>query len=289
MESQKIYLAGDQANGLNAALVAALQNRGVDPSVLAMMNGNNGWFGNGNELLGLLILFAVFGGGFGGYGWGNNGGNNLGSTTEREMIMSAIQRNGMDINSLASSINCSVGQVNNAINALSTQLCNLAAQNGQSAMQVINAIQSGNQTLSAQLASCCCDIREAVTRMGYDNQLATLKQTEALSGKIDAQTVMMNDKFCQLEKREMQNKIDMLREENSTYKTSAMTSQIVAGAVAPINAAVARIQEKIACLPDTVTVPANNGVLLPACVAAQFGLYGPLGGYPYGAGTGFFG
>lgn len=284
MESQKIYLAGDQSNGLNAALVSALQNRGVDPSVLACLNGNNGLFGNGNDILALIILFAVFGWGGNGFGGWGNGGNSLGSTTEREMIMSAIQRNGIDINSLASSLNCSVGQVQTAINGVTSQICNLAAQSGQNALQIINSIQAGNQTLSAQIASCCCDIRESVTRMGYDNQIATLRQTETLAGKIDAQTVAMNDKFCQLEKREMQNKIDALREETSTYKTSAMTSQIVAAAVAPINAAISKMQEKIACLPDTVTVPANNGVLVPACVAAQLGLYGP--GFGYGAGLG---
>jgi hypothetical protein len=36
-----------------------------------------------------------------------------------------------------------------------------------------------------------------------------------LGAKIDYQTSIINDKFCQLEMREMQNKIDTLREEKS--------------------------------------------------------------------------
>jgi hypothetical protein len=36
---------------------------------------------------------------------------------------------------------------------------------------------------------------------------------------------MINDKFCQLEMREMQNKIDALRDEKQGYQLSALTQQ----------------------------------------------------------------
>lgn len=42
-----------------------------------------------------------------------------------------------------------------------------------------------------------------------------------LGSKIDAQTQIINDKFCQLEMREMQNKIDALRQENNQLALSA--------------------------------------------------------------------
>ena len=93
-----------------------------------------------------------------------------------------------------------------------------------SSCQVINAIQSGNAGLASQLASCCCDVRTAIQQQGYENQLAIVNQTNTLTSnantqfnilgaKIDAQTQIINDKFCQLEMREMQNKIDTLRAE----------------------------------------------------------------------------
>lgn len=41
----------------------------------------------------------------------------------------------------------------------------------------------------------------------------------------EAQTQMINDKFCQLEMREMQNKIDTLRDEKQGYQLSALTQQ----------------------------------------------------------------
>ena len=83
------------------------------------------------------------------------------------------------------------------------------------------------------------------------------------------------------EMREMQNKIDALREENSTFKSSAMTSQIVGQAVAPINAVLAGLQQEVAgikCkMPETATVPYQPFVAVPNCVAAQYGLYGVNG------------
>lgn len=79
--------------------------------------------------------------------------------------------------------------------------------------------------------------------MGYENQLANCNQTNTLQNaitsgfnnlmsdnaskfniigaKIDAQTQIINDKFCQLEMREMQNKIDSLREDKAALQLSA--------------------------------------------------------------------
>jgi hypothetical protein len=42
-----------------------------------------------------------------------------------------------------------------------------------------------------------------------------------IGSKIDAQTQIINDKFCQLEMREMQNKIEALRDEKQAYQLSA--------------------------------------------------------------------
>lgn len=62
--------------------------------------------------------------------------------------------------------------------------------------------------------------------------------------KDSTQTIVDGQK--QAEMRELQNKIDALREENSTFKSSAMTSQIVGQAVAPINQVLAGLQNEVA-------------------------------------------
>lgn len=225
--------------------------------------------------------------GWGGNGWGNNGagslGNQLNNDYGREMLLQAINGNGNAISQLASTLNCDINAVQTAINSVQSQIQSVGNQVGMSGQQIINAIQAGNCQIASQLASCCCDVRETITKQGYDNQLATLNQTNILGSKIDQQTTLINDKFCQLEMREMQNKIDALREDKSAlinqlsqeHQTSAIQAYQTQ-TIAPVNAALVALQrevDSIKCkLPESVSVPYSPVVGVPTCVAAQFGL-----------------
>lgn len=302
MSETKTYVFPEGGSSDNSSLIAMLapmlQNRGIDPSVLYALNNNNGGLFGGNGMWGGLIALIVIAGLFG----GNGGffGNNNNSSTERDMIMSAIQRNGSDLSQLAASLNSTTAQVQNGINNLATAMATLSGQNGLSAQQIINSIQSGNQGIISQLASCCCDTRNAITTQGYENRIANLEQTNVLGSKMDmnanaisaqiaAQTTDINDHFCALETRELQNKISSLQEANSALKSqidnAAQTAAIQAyqaQTIAPINAALTSMQNELTTikgqLPATVTVPSNQGVYLPAGVAYASGLYG----YGYG-------
>lgn len=169
-------------------------NRGnqssLDPNVLfaSMMNGNNGFGGNGNWMW-VVFLFFLYpfmrNGGF----WGNNDGNsgNLGSLgnlvnndSGRELLMQAINGNGNALRDLAAMLNTNISSVQQAICGVNNSITQLGGQVGMSGQQIINAIQLGNQGLAAQLAQCCCDLRTAVTTGNYENQIATLNQTNTL-------------------------------------------------------------------------------------------------------------
>lgn len=122
-----------------------------------------GWGGNNN------------GGFFGNRGNGGGEGLNiLNNDSTRELLMSAIQGNGNAISQLSTQLGCTTGQIQDGINTLNMSLCNVGNQVGMSGQQVINAIQAGNCTLANQIASCCCDVRTAIERQGYESQLATL-------------------------------------------------------------------------------------------------------------------
>lgn len=74
-------------------------------------------------------------------------------------------------------------------------------------------------------------VQNAITG-GFNNLLTdNTNKFNVIGAKIDAQTQMINDKFCQLEMREMQNKIDTLRAEKSALELglsqSAQTANIV--------------------------------------------------------------
>lgn len=314
-ESRTFVFGNEGANSLNSIL-PLLQQRGIDPAYLMGMMGNNGgWGNNWNDIIALIVVAAIFGNGnfgFGGFGGnGAAGANVVASTAEREMLLSAIQRNGVDLSQLASSLNCSVGRIDDAIGHVATQISNLAGQNGLSFQQVINSIQSGNAAISTQLCNCCCEITRAIADSNYltergfcnTNQVlakgfsdigyATQAQTCSIEKAIAASTAEILAGQRAAEMREMQEKIDMLREKNSQQavilNNAQQTSQFAA-MLAPIQADLAELKcnqvpvKKIAC-PETY-VPVNNSInatygLVPTC---GFGL-----GYGLGAGFGWNG
>ena len=317
METSKTYVFNPEGSGNNGGMMSLiaplLQQRGVDPNVLLAMKGNNG-FGNGDGSWFIWLLFILCFCGWGGNGFGFGGrGNGAGLANEinndygRSLLMDAIGGNRNALSNLATQLNCTEGQIQQAISALTTQVQNVGNQVGMSGMQTINALQQGNMQIASQLADCCCRVNNNITAMDGNVKLAMCQQTGTLQNAINnvavgqergfsnvayetqrqtcdlhnaikesTQTIVDGQK--QAEMCEMQNKIDSLREENSTFKSSAMTSQIVGQAVAPINAVLAGLQSEVAgikCkLPETVTTPYSPFTAVPNCVAYQAGLYG---------------
>lgn len=283
-DSTKTYVFGqDSSFGMLGMLAPLLQQRGIDPSVLACMKNNNG-FGEGGWFMWIIFLFFLMG--WGGNGWNNRNGNQsdwlasqLNNDYGRDVLLQAVNGNGNAISQLATTLNCDINSVQAALNNIS----NAVGMNGQ---QIINSIQMGNNQLASQLAQCCCDNKLLATQQGYENRIAMQEQSCMLGGKIDnstnvisaqiaAQTNFLSDKFCDLEKREMQSKIDSLREERSTLlsnisnaQQTAAIQQYVANIVAPIAADVNAIK---AAQPPTVAVPYPQLTAVPTVYTA--GLY----------------
>jgi hypothetical protein len=301
--SEKTYVFGTEGanNSLLASLIPALQNKGVDTGYLLGMlnNGNNGGLFGGRgfeDIIALIIVAAIFGNGNFGFG---NGGNNFGAANaEREMLMSAIQRNGVDISQLASTLNCSVGKLDTAIGQVATQICNLTGQVGMSSQQIINSVQFGNSQLANQIANCCCDLKSelascccdiqrdiatstaATTRGFADVGYALRDQTCNLEKAIAASTQQILAGQAAIEKRELQREIATLQEEKQTYKLGNM----IAAATNPI----ASELESIKCrLPKTEVIPATSEYV-PVNRSINVA-YAPYCGYGFGAGYGFGG
>jgi hypothetical protein len=315
MSDTKVYQFGEQGtatNNLLASILPALQNKGIDSSYLmGLMSGNNngGFFGNNGgfqDIIALIVIAAIFGNGnFGFGGWGNNGANAnmVASTAEREMLLSAIQRNGVDLSQLASTLNCSIGQIDNAIGQVATQICNLTGQLGMSSQQIINAVQAGNNAISHQIADCCCRTQTAIqesnylTERGFCNTNATVTKGFADVG------YALRDQTCNIEKaiadstsqilagqraaemRELQDKLDAAREKNAQQavflNNSQQTAQFAA-MLAPITEDLASIKCK---LPKTEVVnvqpdyiPVNRGVNI-SYAPYYCGGYNAFGGY----------
>ena len=187
----------------------------MDPATLLAMMNNGGFGGNGNWMwiIFLFFLYGWGGNGFGGFGRGGYGlGNQINEDYGTSLLLQAINGNGTAISQLSSTLNCDVNAIRTAIDSVQSSICQLGNTVNMTGAQVVSAINAGNQALSSQLAQCCCDNKLLITTQGYESRLATAEQTSFLGAKIDNQTSVIVDKFCDLEKRELQNKIDSLRE-----------------------------------------------------------------------------
>lgn len=285
MES-KTYVFGNEGstsnNGMLGLLAPLLQKQGVDPNVLLAMKGNNGFGGEGGWFMWVIFLFFLMG--WGGNGWGGFGNNGRGGLANeinndygRGLLMDAIGGNRNALSNLATQLNCTEGQIQNAISALTSQVQNVGNQVGMSGMQTINALQQGNMQIAQQIANCCCQTNNNITTQGYESKLAICQQTHAINDNANANALMLRDtnqsnhlalmgKLDQMQTQAMQDKLDALREKNSAlvaqisneHQTQALQAY-QAQIITPVNAALAALQSEVAgikCkLPNTVSVP----------------------------------
>lgn len=304
MSDTKVYQFGETGTSSLNALLPFLQQKGIDPAYVAGLVNNNGggFFGNNawEGIIALIVVAAIFNNGNGGlFGNGNNS-----NSAEREMLMSAIQRNGTDLSQLAQSIGCSTGRLQDAIGEVSTQICNFAGQSGLSFQQVINSIQSGNAALASQLCNCCCDIKGAIADSKYATERGFGDLAAVTTRGFSDVGYAFRDQTCNLEKAGAANtasiiaKLDAI-EDSRKDRELAEKDRVIATLTArserqaelqPIYSALQEIQcnqpavKKITC-PETY-VPVNNSI------NATYGLIPTYGcgcgyGYPFGFVNGF--
>ena len=135
---------------------------------------NNGFgFGGGWEgLIGLVLVAALFGGGWGGFGFGGNRGGSpatqadLSAGFANSEIMSDLNDIILGQATMQNFINQGFAGLNqtvtNGFAGVNNAICTLGYQN-----------QAGFNALSTQLAQCCCDTRAAISDVKYANERNT--------------------------------------------------------------------------------------------------------------------
>ena len=158
-------------------------------------NTGNGMFGDGSWWA-ILILFALFGGwgngGFGGFGgFGGNRGfvepcatqADVRAAVDQQTLISKLDQ---QTYGLADSTYALNNSIMNGFHGVDNAICTLGYQN-----------QQGFSGLSAQLASCCCDLKSAIK----DDTTQGVINTNLLDRRI-------SDCCCDIEKMNMQNRFD---------------------------------------------------------------------------------
>ena len=227
----------------SGVLTGMLANRGIDPSILALLNENKGAFGSDGGMLFLLFLVILMGGGNGFGGWGGNGGiSGVDRTVINEgnfnQLMTAITQSGASqtaaVQALANNLNTDVAAVNAALAQMDKQI---AVNQG----SINNAIQS-----------CCCNIRTSIleqsnliergfngiqnqaSQIAYAQQNTANQNTQSILNAISAQTAVIHDGFCDIRTRELEAEVSRLRDLNAQQRDAANTQAILT-AIANMN------------------------------------------------------
>lgn len=170
-----------------------MSRNNMDPMAMAMMGGGmNNWMNNPFAYLMFMALFRNGGFGFGGNGDGpatqgietqaqlNAIRTQLQDNQNADCIKSAVQGNGFAISQLAQTLNIDFNTLQKCCCDVQAAIQNVAGQVGFSAERVINAANMGDCRIIEALKDCCCQNKELVQRMGYENQLAQKDNISAM-------------------------------------------------------------------------------------------------------------
>lgn len=288
-------------------------NSTLDPNLMMALNNNGGFGGNGNWMwiIFLFFLYPLMRNGFGGYGADGNGAlgtgylsNQIMNGSGRELLMQAIQGNRDAVTALSNQMSTTTGNIQSAITSLMQSVTQVGNQVGMSSLQTINAVNAGNSALGQQIAQCCCDNKLLVTTQGYENQIATLNQTNALQNAINQNTVNQQEGFTtvtfqnQTQQAATQRaisdgvqglkdatnaqtssilaKLDAIEDARKDREINALTAQLASvTAKAEREAELAPIIKQLDTIqchqPSTVTVQNPSAVAIPTCLAYQMG------------------
>ena len=268
----------------------------------------NGGFGGGNWIW-IIFLFFLYplmrNGGLFGNAAQNGGGclgplaNMVSNNDGRDLLMQAINGNGAATQRLATMFGTKVDMIQAAIANVSNGITQVGCKIDSSTGALLNAGTQNTMTLAQQLATCCCNLKTAISDSAHQSQLETIRQTDAIKESVggvgNAVTrgfsdvgYALRDQTCNLdksigvvgdriiaridasEKSAMQDKINALQTQLTTEHQSGVIAQQIAAAVNPIAQAVNEIK---CAQPQTVTVPYQPFQAVPNCVAYQYGMY----------------
>lgn len=246
-------------------LAGMLSKQGIDAGeLMAIMNNNqrNGTWGDDGLMFLLLILLLG-----GGRGWGNGfGGPEAGvAGVDRTVVneanytrlLDAISTNGtrqeMAIQSLATNLNCDLGQVKSALCGLDSQIalakgdiihtldqccCRLGSKIDNSMFELSKQASDGfcstnlniertQNALSRQLSDCCCDTRSQIQDTRYLIQATAAAQDAKLAACCCDLSQQMAAGFAAAKEREDQREIQILRDKLEEAKADARSLAIV--------------------------------------------------------------
>jgi hypothetical protein len=246
-------------------------SEGLSPSDVALLSGNTGrnsggdGFGDGNGAW-LIILFLIFAA----FGWGGNRGNGgfgggSGSGAADNYVLASdfasIQRQLYDgfnstdrkLDATQEGICDATFSLNNSINngffGVQNALCQGFSGINQNIVTNGYETRLGTQSLAAQLANCCCDIRQEIA----DCCCKTQRAIDAVNYNMATNTNAITNAMCL-------NTRDIIDNQNCNYR--AIHEELVANKLEMKNDRIAEQQNEINALRLAASQERQNAYLL---------------------------
>lgn len=199
----------------------------LSPADISALTGSNNGFGaNGWEgLIYLMAIAAIFGGGFGGFGFGGNG--NIQSDVNRGFDNQNLQAQTRDImnavtNGTAQTIAASTQNAANAITAIKDGNAGVIREFGN--------VETALTALGGKQQECCCNTLRAIDATNYNGAINTAAinsgiaqnryeaalNTAAITEKSAENTQKILDAITGNRIADMQNQINQLQLQNAT-------------------------------------------------------------------------
>lgn len=248
--------AEESMNGAydSGMLAGMLANKNNDNDIWAYLANcrNNGAWGDGDGLMFLLLVLLMGGGGFG--GWGNRGLDGVAgvdrtvvNTSNYEMLMGAIRGNDQQMQTLAASLNCDIGQLKTALCGIDKQIaltqgdithaldqccCRLGSKIDHNLFELSKQASEGfcgtnlniertQNALQRQLSECCCEQKAATADLKYNMASQFAAQSYGIQQAFAEQNAYLAKEFCAIKSREDAREIQALRDQLADAKADA--------------------------------------------------------------------
>lgn len=178
-------------------------NGGLSASDVALMTGaGNGGFGFGGggweSMIFLFAILALMGGGFGGWG----GGNNMFGYQPQYATQDFVQ-NGFNFNNLLDGNR----DIMNAIQRDTYDTITAIKDGNASMIREFGNVETGLSNLAANTQKCCCDILRATDQINYNAAM----NTASINATTTEQTQKILDAIQQNKIADLQNQVNQLQ------------------------------------------------------------------------------
>ena len=231
----------EKMESYDSGLIAGmLNNRGIDPGILALLDRDkkDGMLGDNGLVLLFLILLLGGGNGFG-FGARGQAGMDAVSGVDRTVVneanysrlLDAVAGNREAVAGLAQTLNCDVQSINNA-------LCGLDKQLALSQGSIINAIQSCCCTMQSKIDECCCRtnlniergnnaVQQSIQDVRFLVSSSQAAQDNLIQSQFAAQNAYLAQQFCDLRMNDMQAENLRLRDQLARQSQDAQTALLL--------------------------------------------------------------